>query len=135
MANLFSDSYNDFSYWFSKTIVDNNGEVVSDINAGMEKLLPGLNEQLSNPENDHTRFIVPDCQIAMPDIAAQTFYGYENLWWYVCLANTIDNPFTQYLNQYLLYAFSCKLIEAHDIEQTKQATNKESKIGTIIELN
>lgn len=135
MANLFSNSYNDFSYWFSETAIDNNGEVVSDINAGIGKLFPELNEQLNNPENDHTRFIVPDCQIAMPDIASQCFYNYEGLWWFICLANAIDDPFTQYLNQFLFYAFSSKLIEEHDTNQSETTTAQKSKIGTIIELN
>lgn len=135
MANLFSNSYTDFSYWFSNTIIDNNGENVSDINAGIEKLLPDMIDQLNNANNDHTRFIVPDCQIAMPDIAAQTFYKYESLWWYICLANLLDNPFNQYTNQYLFYAFTLQILESHDIKQQKSSTQQKSKIGTIIELN
>lgn len=135
MANLFSNSYNDFSYWFSETTIDNNGEVVSDINAGIVKLLPEVVDEINNPVNEHTRFIVPDCQIAMPDIAAQTFYKYENLWWFICLANLLDNPFEQYLNQYLYYAFTSKILEDHNTEQQKTSNEQKSKIGTIIELN
>lgn len=135
MASLFSNSYTDFSYWFSNTIIDNNGENVSDINAGIEKLLPDMIDQLNNANNDHTRFLVPDCQIAMPDIAAQTFYKYENLWWYVCLANLLDNPFKQYTNRYLFYAFTPKILEDHNIAEQKTSAQQKSKIGTIIELN
>lgn len=135
MASLFSNSYNDFSYWFSETTLDNNKEVVSDINAGMVKLFPDVVDEINNPNNSHTRFMVPDCQIAMPDIAAQTFYNYENLWWYVCLANLLDNPFEQYTNHYLYYAFTAKIIEEHNTKQAENTNQQKSKIGTIIELN
>ena len=135
MANLFSNSYADFSYWFSSTAIDNNGEVVSDINAGIEKLIPDMIDQLNNDSNDHTRFMVPDCQIAMPDIAAQTFYNYEHMWWYICLANLLDNPFKQYTNRYLFYAFTSKILEEHNMDQQQKSKQQKSKIGTIIELN
>ena len=135
MSNIFSNSYSDFSYWFSETTLDNNGEVVSDINAGLLKLIPDLIDQLNNTSNTHKRFIVPDCQIAMPDIAAQTFYNTEDMWWYICLENLISNPFTEYKNELLYYAFSLSLLTDHDKSKQTDTTSNSSKIGKIIELN
>ena len=135
MANLFSNHYNKFSYWFSETTLDNNGEVVSDINAGIEKLIPDLMEKLDNAENAEKRFIIPDCQIGMPDVAAVTFYSDEDLWWYICLENSLYNPFSEYKNNLLYYVFPDKILRNHD--QSIKATNNigNSKIGKIIELN
>ena len=136
MSNiLFSNSYNNFSYWFSQTAIDNNGEVVSDINAGITKLIPELREQLDDTNNEHIRFIIPDCQISLPDIAASRFYGNENMWWFVCLENQITNPFNEYNNQYMYYAFSKSLLSDHSLSAQSKTGDKESKIGTIIELN
>ena len=136
MSNvLFSNSYNNFSYWFSQTAIDNNGEVVSDINAGITKLIPELREQLDDTSNEHIRFIIPDCQISLPDIAASRFYGNENMWWFICLENQITNPFNEYSNQYMYYAFSKNLLSDHSISAQSKTGDKESKIGTIIELN
>ncbi len=135
MAVLFSNSYKDLSYWFSETAIDNDGEVVSDINAGITKLLPELIEQLNNEANAEKRFVIPDCQIAMPDVAAKTFYNNENMWWYVCLENNIVSPFNEYLNNLLFFIFSQSILTQHDLNTKNKETEKESKIGKIIELN
>ena len=135
MANLFSNSYKNLSYWFSETTLDNNGEIVSDINAGLLKLLPDLMEQLNAGNNAEKRFIIPDCQIATPDVAAQTFYENENMWWYVCLENNIVNPFKEYTNNLLFYIFNESHLANHDQNMIKINTEQKSKIGQIIELN
>ena len=135
MANLFSNSNKNLSYWFSEITIDNNGEVVSDINAGLLKLLPDLIDQLNVGDNAEKRFIIPDCQIATPDIAAQTFYDNENMWWYICLENNIVNPFKEYTNNLLYYIFSDAYLENKDQQNTTANSTKESKIGKIIELN
>jgi len=135
MANLFSNSCKNLSYWFSETTLDNNGEIVSDINAGLLKLLPDLMEQLNAGNNAEKRFIIPDCQIATPDIAAQTFYENENMWWYICLENNIVNPFKEYTNNLLFYIFSESYLINHDQNITNTNTEQKSKIGQIIELN
>ena len=135
MANLFSNSCNELSYWFSEMTLDNNGEVVSDINAGIVKLIPELMEKL-NGENGSTydRFIIPDCQVGMPDIAASTFYDTGSMWWYICLENQLANPFTEYLNNFLYYSFPQIILDDHDKKVNLSNTNSNSKIGKIIEL-
>lgn len=135
MANLFSNSYRNFSYWFSETAIDNNGEVVSDINAGITKLIPDFIETLNNTNNAEKRFIIPDCQIGMPDVAAVTFYNYEEMWWYICLENSLSNPFTEYDNTLLYYIFSENLLSDHNTAVNTTSNTEKSKIGTVIELN
>lgn len=135
MSTINSNSCFDFSYWFSSTIQDNNGNTVTDINEGINKLIPDMIEELNDTTNQHTRFIVPDCQEAMPDISAQKFYNYENLWWYLCLSNVITNPFNEYNRQFLYYAFTLQILVAHDVSINNAKKDNKSKIGTIIELN
>lgn len=135
MANLFSNNYRNLSYWFSEITLDNNGEVVSDINAGITKLIPGLMEDLNNPEKAEARFIIPDCQIGTPDIAAVTFYTYEDLWWYICICNSISNPFDEYNNNFLFYVFPEKTLSSHDTNVNITNNSSQSKIGKIVELN
>lgn len=134
MNKLNSDSFLDFSYWFSNLIQDNNGVIVTDINEGIRKLIPDMIDQLNDIDNEHTRFMVPDCQIGMPDVAAKTFYDNESSWWYLCLGNQIVNPFKEYKNEFLYYAFTISILSAHDVN-TNNNTNSKSKIGTVIELN
>lgn len=135
MANLFSNSCRNLSYWFSETTIDNNGEVVSDINAGLLKLLPELMDKLNVGDNAEKRFIIPDCQVAIPDVAAKTFYSDENMWWYICLENNIANPFKEYTNNLLFYVFNESYLTNQDQKITNTTNSKNSKIGTIVELN
>lgn len=133
-SNLFSNSYNDFSYWFSNTTIDNNGEVVSDINAGLVKLIPGMIDELNNTNNEHTKFILPEVQEYMPDMVAMQLYNNEHLWWYICLTNLLVNPFVEYKHNFMYYAFTKTILANHAIEKETSSKNQ-SKIGTIIELN
>ncbi len=133
-SNLFSNSCNDFSYWFSQTTVDNNGEVVSDINAGLVKLIPGMIDELNNLNNEHTKFILPEVQEYMPDMVAVQLYNNENLWWYICLTNLLVNPFVEYKYNFMYYAFTKTILTDHAIEK-ETSSQDQSKIGTIIELN
>jgi len=135
MNSLNSNFCYDFSYWFSDRIIDNNGNTVSDINAGITKLIPDMIDELNDTSNEHTRFIIPDCQVSMPDVAAKSFYNYENLWWYLCLSNLITNPFNEYNSNLLYYAFTLNILKSHDINTNNSNKNTKSKIGTIIELN
>lgn len=133
---LTSRNYRDFSYWFDNIITDPNGNVVSDINAGITKLIPDMFYTLNDTTNYHKRFGLTEQTQNMPDIAAMSLYGTEALWWYIMFANLIDNPFSNFTNEFLYYAFSEKLLSEHSIsEENKASENTENKIGTIIELN
>lgn len=135
MSSIFSNNYKDFSYWFSETITDPNDNVTSDINKGIEKMIVGLIDELNNPDNSHEKFTIPETQVGMPDIVANAKYDNENMWWYLCLANLLDNPFVQYKNQMMYYAFDEMILEDHKIEINKSKNSQKSKIGTIVELN
>ena len=130
-----SNSYQNFSYWFSDRIVDNNGQSVSDINAGLLKLIPDMLDGINNIENCDGRFIVPDCQVGMPDAAAVSFYSDENMWWYICFANLLSNPFTEFNSNLAYYVVNKDVLKNHNVSLNSQNVNKKSKIGTIVELN
>ena len=68
-------SCNNFSYWFSDTIVDPNGKTVSDINKGIQRLIPDLIDQLNDLNNSHTRFVPNETQDGQPDSLAFLKYG------------------------------------------------------------
>lgn len=135
MSSISSSSYRHFSYWFQDTILDNNGESVSDINAGIVKLIPDTLDKINDVSNSISRFIVPDCQIGMPDVAAKCFYYDENMWWYICYGNLLMNPFTEYTNNLMYFTVDEQIIEDQDINLNNQNVDNKSKIGTIIELN
>lgn len=134
MNKIFSNNYQDFSYWFSTTIQDNNNNTVSDINKGIENMIIGLSDDLT-PDNNHERFIIPEIQNGMPDIVASGKYGNENMWWYLCFSNSLDDPFTQYKTKMLYYAFDESILNNHNNKNNESKNTKKSKVGTIIELN
>jgi hypothetical protein len=128
--------YNDFSYWFSDTIVDPKGNTVSDINKGLTRLIPDLIDQLNDLNNDHTRFIPTSNQDGQPDLIAFNNYGTDSLWWYVCLSSCIEDPFNDISHKMVLYTYDKKYLTNHaEKEITESQDNMESKIGKIIELN
>jgi hypothetical protein len=130
-----TNSYDNLSYWFEDRIVDNNGVSVSDINAGLVKLIPGLIDDLNDTSNTHTRFVLNEEQEGMPDDVASRIYENQNLWWYICLANLLDNPFDEFKTSMIYYAFDGQYLTAHQVEQEASKQSKESKIGKIITLN
>lgn len=134
MSNVFSNNYQNFSYWFSTTTLDNNNNVVSDINKGIENMIVGLSDDLTS-KNNHERFIIPETQNGMPDIVANGKYNNENMWWYLCFSNSLDDPFTQYKTKILYYAFDEVILSNHNNRKNETKNTKKSKIGTIIELN
>lgn len=134
MSNVFSNNYQNFSYWFSTTTLDNNNNVVSDINKGIENMIVGLSDDLTS-KNNHERFIIPETQNGMPDIVANGKYNNENMWWYLCFSNSLDDPFTQYKTEILYYAFDEAILSNHNNRKNETKNTKKSKIGTIIELN
>lgn len=129
--------YDNFSYWFSDTIVDPNGKTVSDINKGIQRLIPDLIDQLNDLNNNHTRFIPGEDQDGQPDSIAFLKYNNDRLWWYVCLSSCLENPFTEFSHERVLYAYDNSYLTAHATKEVKDSNKKEqqSKIGTVIELN
>ena len=127
MEDIFSSNYQDFSYWFSDTITDPKGYTVSDINKGIKRLFTDLVDQLNNLNNQHRQ----------PDSAAYVKYSNENLWWYMCLSNCLENPFEDFVHDKIFYAFEKTILTNHAKTESNSTTkdNTESKIDKIIELN
>ena len=137
MEDIFSSDYQDFSYWFSDTITDPKGNNVSDINKGIKRLFTDLVDQLNNLDNQHSKFFINEGQDGQPDSAAYIKYSNENLWWYMCLSNCLENPFKDFVHDKIFYAFEKTILTNHAKTESNSTTkdNTESKIDKIIELN
>ena len=139
-SSIFSNDFRDFSYWFKDTIIDPEGNVVSDINSGIKKLMPNLYEATKDDNNSSTIFAIPDHMQNIPDFASYQIYGTDILWWFLMYCNSIDNPFKDFTNKFLYYGFDVGFLQACSIDAESNAINaqqkeSENKIGTIIELN
>lgn len=126
------------SYWFNQKVMDNNGNMVSDINAGLRKLLPDLMPILNNLQNNHEEFMIDDTLLGQPDYMAASFNGGENLFWYICLANLVADPFGGFDTEHVYYAFDnnylTQLCSNKNSGAGTQSAQKE-KIGKIVTLN
>lgn len=125
------------SYWFDKTLTDPNGNVVTDINAGLVNLIPNIMPELNNLNNEHERFVLTDIVTYQPDLIAHVQYKNDDLFWYVCLANLIDNCFDGFDSEHIYYAFSTSYLSmlATNNNAKKNPSNSNGKIGTTITLN
>lgn len=125
------------SYWFNQTITDGNGNTITDINAGLRKLLPDLMPELNNLSNNYTTFAIDETILGQPDYIAHTMQKNHNLFWYVCLANLITNPFEGFDTEHIYYSFDKSYLTSLSTKQAAggatQPTNQ--KVGKIITLN
>lgn len=132
------DNYNDFSYWFSDTIVDPNGKTVCDINKGIKRTFTDLVTQLNNTvDNKNSQFVINEHMQGQPDAVASIKYGYDGLWWFVALSNNLENPIEDFIDDKVFYIFEQDLLTNYVNQEEEKAVlnNTESKIGKIIELN
>jgi hypothetical protein len=134
---MMSNDYRKLSYWFSDSIVDPNGKTTSDINRGIQRICKDLVNQLNDLDNNYTKIIINNDIQGQPDAVADLKYNNDDLWWYVCLSNGLEDPIADFNTDMVFYIFDEDILTNHSItEQNIKATqNQESKIGKIVELN
>lgn len=132
-----SNNYHQLSYWFSDSIIDPNGKTTSDINRGIQRICKDLVDQLNDLDNNYTKIIINKDIQGQPDAVANLKYADDELWWYVCLSNGLEDPIADFNTDMVFYIFDENILTNHSIteQNIKAAQNQKSKIGKIVELN
>lgn len=116
-------SITQLSYWFNQKTKDNNGNTVTDINAGLRKLIPDLWPIISTADAATNQFIIDETLAGQPDYMASVYNDSPDLFWYICLSNLVTSPFDDFDTEHIYYAYSTNHLN-------EIATNKNSGGGT-----
>lgn len=122
-----------FSSYFNKTIVDNNGIAVSDINAGIKNLYD--NVILPTDDSDYKLFVVTEEDQGFPDLIAHKYFGDQNYWYFFLLSNGIEDPFKE-----VTLGWAYGIVETSEAINNMQVAEEksletQSRIGTTVTLN
>lgn len=86
MANINLDSF------FSKRIVDQNGNTCTDINLGLDKLFANFNYFKLNIKEEQ-RYLVSEYEENYPDLVAlHSILQSQEYWWWILLINDLEDP-------------------------------------------
>ena len=122
--------------FFSTTIIDNKGNSVTDINAGLNKLFKTINEKAANIYESQN-YLVKEFEEAYPELVAKNSILHDTkYWWWILILNALENPFTDVKPNWV-YSINSEttingLIEAANTAVEDKTTER---TGNIIELN
>lgn len=131
LNNVYFDSF------FQSTVIDNNGILVTDINAGLRNLFVTLNDEIPYM-TETSRHLCTEAEEAYPDLlATHSILGGQQYWWWILLFNKLENPFTEILPNWIY-----SIVDAADIENFIDISNtgvnnynNNDRFGTVVELN
>lgn len=132
------NSLNDISLdsFFQDRILDMNKVSVTDINKGLKNLFGYFNDNEYKMEETQ-RYLVSEFEEGYPDLVAKrSIMGSQEYWWWLLLANRLENPMTDIEANYIYSVLSLNTINnfINDSNQSVQSGNS-TRIGTIVELN
>lgn len=122
--------------FFTKTIIDDKGVSVCDMNEGINELFKYFNENFDQFELAQ-RYFVPDQEEGYPDlIASKCLYGSQDLWWWVLMLNRLDDSFEGIKKNWVYSIVKPEQIGTF-IQDSTAATeaSTDDRIGSVIELN
>lgn len=122
--------------YFSEKIKDNNGNMVTDINAGLINLFANLNdyrEKMTETQN----YLVVDYEEGYPDLVAKnSVLADQAYWWWVLVINKLEDPFTELKANWIYSIVPKDQLEAfmnYTITVNTSSTN--NRLGSVVELN
>lgn len=123
-----------FNEVFNTTIIDNNGEVVSDLNKAFYNSYPMFIDKLTNNCKEVTPIVSNEIVEGYPDLIAYLKYEDQLLWYFFLLSNYLDDPFTQITSGSLFYIYNDEVLNEINLNQVdnNEGTNR---TGVVVELN
>lgn len=125
-----------FDSYFDKTVVDNNGNTVTDINAGLDNLFAYFNTAEYNLTTTQS-YLVSEYEEGYPDLVAyRSILGSQQYWWWVLLLNKLDDSFTDIKYNWVYSINDAQQINSFIENSTEANTSEdEDRLGKIVELN
>ena len=125
-----------FDSYFDKTAVDNNGNTVSDINAGLDNLFAYFNTAEYNLTTTQS-YLVSEYEEGYPDLVAyRSILGSQQYWWWVLLLNKLDDSFTDIKYNWVYSINDAQQINSFIENSTEANTSEdENRLGKVVELN
>lgn len=125
-----------FDSYFDKTAVDNNGNTVTDINAGLDNLFAYFNTAEYNLTTTQS-YLVSEYEEGYPDLVAyRSILGSQQYWWWVLLLNKLDDSFTDIKYNWVYSINDAQQINSFIENSTEANTSEdEDRLGKIVELN
>lgn len=125
-----------FDSYFDKTIIDNNGNTVTDINAGLDNLFAYFNNAEYNL-NTSQSYLVSEYEEGYPDLVAyHSILGSQQYWWWILLLNKLDDSFTDIKYNWVYSINDAQQINSFIENSTEANTSEnEDRLGKIVELN
>lgn len=125
-----------FDSYFDKTVIDNNGNTVTDINAGLDNLFAYFNNAEYNL-NTSQSYLVSEYEEGYPDLVAyRSILGSQQYWWWVLLLNKLDDSFTDIKYNWVYSINDAQQINSFIENSTEANTSEdENRLGKIVELN
>lgn len=128
---------NNISYdsFFSETVTDNNGQSITDVNAGLKNLYQSLNDNWYN-FGEVQRYLVSQDEEGFPELVAKhSVLGSTEFWWWILFLNRLDDPLTA-IKENWVYSINSKNQITSFITETNTIENKtESEIGKVIKIS
>lgn len=125
---------NSLSSYFSETVLDSNGQSVSNINVGIKNLYDNI--IVPSESADYKLVVIDDSTKYMPDAIAHRYLGNQNLWHFFLLTNGIADPFTE-----IKTGWAFAIIDPTDANLSTDTAKSDnniaatSRIGSVITLN
>ena len=125
-----------FDSYFDKTVVDNNGNTVTDINAGLDNLFAYFNTAEYNLTTTQS-YLVSEYEEGYPDLVAyRSILGSQQYWWWVLLLNKLDDSFTDIKYNWVYSINDAQQINSFIENSTEANTSEdENRLGKVVELN
>lgn len=125
-----------FDSYFDKTVVDNNGNTVTDINAGLDNLFVYFNTAEYNLTTTQS-YLVSEYEEGYPDLVAyRSILGSQQYWWWVLLLNKLDDSFTDIKYNWVYSINDAQQINSFIENSTEANTSEdENRLGKVVELN
>lgn len=125
-----------FDSYFDKTVIDNNGNTVTDINAGLDNLFAYFNNAEYNLTTSQS-YLVSEYEEGYPDLVAyRSILGSQQYWWWVLLLNKLDDSFTDIKYNWVYSINDAQQINSFIENSTEANTSEdEDRLGKIVELN
>lgn len=125
-----------FDSYFDKTVIDNNGNTVTDINAGLDNLFAYFNNAEYNLTVSQS-YLVSEYEEGYPDLVAyRSILGSQQYWWWVLLLNKLDDSFTDIKYNWVYSINDAQQINSFIENSTEANTSEdEDRLGKIVELN
>lgn len=125
-----------FDSYFDKTAVDNNGNTVTDINAGLDNLFAYFNTAEYNLSTTQS-YLVSEYEEGYPDLVAyRSILGSQQYWWWVLLLNKLDDSFTDIKYNWVYSINDAQQINSFIENSTEANTSEdENRLGKVVELN